>query len=58
MEDINNENILGALSEVLEKLNKESVQTADLESIGIKEPTNPTDPKVVFDPSYGFSASI
>lgn len=56
--DIKNEEILGALAEISEKLNKEAVQTSDLESLGIKEPVNPTDPKVVFDPSYGFSAVV
>ena len=48
--------LINEINESLENLGKEfSKSLTNTESVDIVEPINPTDPKVVFDPSYGFS---
>ena len=50
--------IIGNIKEVMDNVADVIKEATNIESIEIVQPTNPTDPKVIFDPSFGFSPIV
>jgi len=50
--------IIGNIKEVMDNVADVIKEATNTESIEIVQPTNPTDPKVIFDPSFGFSPIV